>query len=228
MQITKDILSGKTQLHLANYDDKFLMHAEVLKPFCMLKYAAEKQGFDLRIASSFRLYERQLTIWNEKASGKREVLDSLGQPLDSNKLSKIQKVFAILRWSALPGCSRHHWGTDIDVWDAAAVPESYQPRLMPAEYNSGGPFYELSKWLRNESINFDFSVPYSVDNGGVAIEPWHISYTPLAKRFENALNISYINTIINTDKLIFSDIVSTNLDEIFIRFIKNKKMKSLI
>jgi hypothetical protein len=82
--------------------------------------------------------------------------------------------------------------------------------------------------LRNESINFDFSVPYSVDNGGVAIEPWHISYTPLAKRFENALNISYINTIINTDKLIFSDIVSTNLDEIFIRFIKNKKMKSLI
>ena len=30
-------------------------------------------------------------------------------------------IETILLWSALPGGSRHHWGTDVDVFDAAAV-----------------------------------------------------------------------------------------------------------
>ena len=33
---------------------------------------------------------------------------------------------AILLWSALPGASRHHWGTDFDVFDRAAVPPDYR------------------------------------------------------------------------------------------------------
>ena len=32
------------------------------------------------------------------------------------------RIDAILCWSALPGGSRHHWGTDCDVIDAAALP----------------------------------------------------------------------------------------------------------
>ena len=223
MQITKNILSGKTQLHLASLGNGCLIHTEVIKPFSLVKTAAEKQGFDLRIVSGFRSYERQLLIWNEKASGKREVLNSLGKPLDLNGLSKAQKVFAILRWSALPGCSRHHWGTDIDIWDAAAVSEEYQPQLITAEYDLGGPFYELSRWLRSDSVNFNFNTPYSIDNGGVAIEPWHLSYTPVAEKFENALSISYVDKIIDSDKLLLSDVVASNLEEIFLKFILNKK-----
>ncbi|MCZ8486094.1 D-alanyl-D-alanine carboxypeptidase family protein [Vibrio lentus] len=30
--------------------------------------------------------------------------------------SEQQKLSAILRWSALPGASRHHWGCDFDVF----------------------------------------------------------------------------------------------------------------
>ena len=228
MQKITEILSGRTQLHLASLDDKCLIHKEIIKPFNLLKAAAEKQGFDLRIVSGFRSYERQLLIWNEKASGKREVLDYHGQPLDFHSLSEAQKVFAILRWSALPGCSRHHWGTDIDVWDAAAVPDKYQPQLITAEYDEGGPFCELSKWLRINSINFNFNTPYSIDNGGVAIEPWHLSYTPIAEKLENELNISYVEKIIDSNKLLFSSIVASNLEEIFIKFILNKKIKNQI
>ena len=228
MQKITDIVSGKTQLHLASLDNKCLIHTEIMEPFNLLKAAAGKQGFDLRIASGFRSYERQLLIWNEKALGKREVLDYHGQSMDFHSLSEAQKVFAILRWSALPGCSRHHWGTDIDVWDASAVPEKYQPQLITAEYDVGGPFYELSKWLKINSINFNFNTPYSVDNGGVAIEPWHLSYTPIAEKLENELNISYVEKIIDSNKLLFSSIVSSNLEEIFIKFILNKKIKNQI
>jgi len=228
MQKITEIMSGRTQLHLASLDDKCLIHKEIIKPFNLLKAAAEKQGFDLRIVSGFRSYERQLLIWNEKASGKREVLDYHGQPLDFHSLSEAQKVFAILRWSALPGCSRHHWGTDIDVWDAAAVPDKYQPQLITAEYDEGGPFCELSKWLRINSINFNFNTPYSIDNGGVAIEPWHLSYTPIAGKLENKLNISYMEKIIDSNKLLLSSIVASNLEEIFLKFILNKKIKNQI
>ncbi len=36
--------------------------------------------------------------------------------------AEAERVAAILVWSALPGASRHHWGTDCDVIDAAALP----------------------------------------------------------------------------------------------------------
>lgn len=54
----------------------------------------------------------------QSARGERALLDDHGNPLLVNDLSPTEIMFAILRWSALPGCSRHHWGTDIDVYDA--------------------------------------------------------------------------------------------------------------
>ena len=227
MQVIKDIMSGKTQAHLVSLDNTCLMHAEALKPFFMLQDAAAKKGFDLKIASGFRSYERQLLIWNEKVSGKREILDSFSQPLDQTSLSEIQKVFAILRWSALPGCSRHHWGTDIDVWDAAAVPKDYRPELIFTEYDLGGPFYELSKWLKSISSDFYFSIPYSIDTGGVAREPWHLSYSPVEKKFEDALDINYVRSILDPNRLFLGNAVMDHLDEIFCRFVLNQKSEKI-
>ena len=76
MQITTNILSGKTQTHL---NDSCLLHTDVFGPFSVLQSAAENEGFDLQVASGFRSYERQLLIWNEKATGKRPLLDNFGQ-----------------------------------------------------------------------------------------------------------------------------------------------------
>ena len=41
-----------------------------------------------------------------------------------------------MRWSAIPGSSRHHWGTDLDVYDAAAVTPDYQVQLTPQEWKA--------------------------------------------------------------------------------------------
>ena len=97
------------------------VHRAIVAPLTALQADAAQAGFDLRLVSGYRSFDRQLAIWNAKAMGKRAVLDSAGRVLDISALSEVELVNAIMRWSALPGASRHHWGSDIDVYDAAAV-----------------------------------------------------------------------------------------------------------
>ena len=101
------------------------LQPEVIVELLRLRSGAETAGFDLRVASSYRSFERQLLIWNNKASGLRPVLDDRGLSLDITRLSERDLAYAILRWSALPGASRHHWGTDLDVYDASRMPPDW-------------------------------------------------------------------------------------------------------
>ena len=83
------------------------VHRDVVSPFEELRRAAAAERFDLRIASAFRSFDQQRTIWNEKATGRRAVLDGDAVRIDITRLSEAELVWAILRWSALPGASRH-------------------------------------------------------------------------------------------------------------------------
>ena len=78
-------------------------------------------GFDLAPVSSFRDFERQRAIWNAKFRGERPALDRRGRAVNMNKLDDGARVETILCWSALPGASRHHWGSDVDVADGHAI-----------------------------------------------------------------------------------------------------------
>lgn len=213
------MISGKTEEHLCQLSTNYLLHKSVIAPFQALQEAAAMQGYDLQVASAFRSFERQLVIWNAKARGDRPVLDEQGQPFNIKNLSEKDKVFAIMRWSALPGCSRHHWGTDMDIWDSAAVPLDYVLQLSPDEYQRGGPFHSLSCWLEEHAEAFGFSRPYAIDRGGVAPEPWHLSYAPVAQVFEAKLDTQYICKILDNSDLILRDTIRSHLDEIISRFI---------
>ncbi len=46
-------------------------------------------------------------------------------------LSDLEKCKAMLRWSAVPGASRHHWGTEIDIFDPDLLPENTPLLLEP-------------------------------------------------------------------------------------------------
>ncbi len=128
-------LTGHTEDHLCAPSDAVSLgsrtHRDVVEPFRSLQNDARREGFDLQILSGFRSFAHQLSIWNRKASGQLAVLDSDAAPLDIRTLTERDLVFAILRWSALPGASRHHWGTDLDVFDAAAKPDGYEIELIP-------------------------------------------------------------------------------------------------
>lgn len=197
-----------------------LLHASVVEPFCALVESAARVAIDLKMASGFRGFERQLSIWNRKASGQLSVLGNDGLPIDISQLTEIDRVFAILRWSALPGASRHHWGTDLDVFDARGLPKDYQLQLTVDE--SRTKFGRLHAWLDGQiacNKAQGFFRPYQIDRGGIAPEPWHLSYAPLAADFQQAFSIEQLARILDETDISLKASILANLDEIQARFI---------
>jgi LAS superfamily LD-carboxypeptidase LdcB len=214
-------LSGRTEWHLVEFDDRQL-HRDLVAPLRQLMADASQAGFDLALASAFRSFERQCLIWNDKAAGKRPVLADDGSTLDVAQLSPDELVFAILRWSALPGASRHHWGTDVDVYDRYATRDGYQVRLTLDETVGSGVFADLHTWLDEHLAHKDvgFFRPYRRRLGGVAPEPWHLSYAPLAKDFQRVLEPKALRDLLATSDIALKVQVLRHFDEIFERFIR--------
>jgi LAS superfamily LD-carboxypeptidase LdcB len=146
-----------------------------------MREAAAHDGFDLVAVSSFRDFARQRAIWNAKFRGERRAVDRRGRPVEMGALDAGARVEAILLWSALPGASRHHWGSDLDVADGNVIAAGYAPKLELAEYRSGGPFAALSAWLGGNMRRFGFFRPYARRGRGVQPEPWHLSYAPVSR-----------------------------------------------
>jgi LAS superfamily LD-carboxypeptidase LdcB len=194
---TRDQLTGRARNHLSELTDPpCALHNEVVAPFLAMRAAAAADGIDLVAFSSFRDFDRQLAIWNGKFRGERPMQDRAGNPLDALMLRPEERVAAILWWSALPGASRHHWGTDFDVLDARALPAGYKMQVVPAEYTAGGPFHRLTTWLDSHMHAFGFFRPYTTDRGGVAPEPWHLSYAPVARRAQEAFTVEDLRAVI--------------------------------
>ena len=217
-------LTGSTERHLRrlNPAQPIMIHAQVVEPFVALQAQAAKQGFDLQICSGFRSFERQLHIWNGKLSGLRPVVDKAGNPIVLEALSPWDQIQAVLRWSALPGASRHHWGTDFDVYDAAAMVDGYQIRLVPEECQGTGIFAPMHDWLNGALVNTqkDFYRPYGTDKGGVAPERWHLSYAPIADIYAREHSADVIAERLAGSELLLLDVVLENLDEIVRRFVQ--------
>mgnify|MGYP003382165961 CR=1 FL=1 len=176
-------LTGRQETHLVDLAAGQRLQAAAASAFLALQADARSAGFELVIASSFRSFGRQLAIWNGKASGSRNVYDDAGCEVAMAALPPVDQLRAILRYSAIPGTSRHHWGTDLDVYDAAAVSADYKLQLAPQEVAVGGVFDPLHCWLdqRMEAgESHGFYRPYAQDRGGIAPERWHLSYAPLA------------------------------------------------
>lgn len=214
-------LTGQVGSHLTQLSEHVYLHKQVVPAFNGLQSAAKKAGFNLQIASGFRSFERQLFIWNNKFSGKTTLLDKNENSLLTEQLSDIEKLWAILHWSALPGASRHHWGTDLDVYDPNLLPEGQDLRLNVSEYQNTGYFFELNQWL-SENINaFDFYRPYQKYNGGVAIEPWHLSYRPIAQQAIEQLTLPLITQTIAKNNVCGKSLICEQLPIIYKQFICN-------
>ncbi len=222
------ILFGQDESHLCAGEVAerlgAFVHRDVVDPFDRLRTDAATMGFDLRIFSGFRGFQRQLSIWNRKARGELAVLDSNARPLVRDTLTDQQWVYAILRWSALPGASRHHWGTDLDVIDEAARPNGYEVDLLPEEVNSGGMFGPLHDWLDERMAvgeSHGFFRPYDRDRGGVAPERWHLSHAPTAAPLERQLSCATLRSVLEAADMALKHVVLEHLDDIYERFVVN-------
>ena len=213
-------LTGQAQTHIAAVaDPACLLHAHVVAPFLNLRRAAWAEGIDLAPVSSFRDFARQLGIWNGKFSGERPMQDASGAPLDAATLTPRERIDAILLWSALPGASRHHWGTDLDLVDRKAGGAGYQIKLTPGEFAPGGPFEKLDRWLTVHAPRFGFFRPFQGVRSGVQPEPWHFSFAPIAEKARQRLTPQVLRTAIAGAPLLGKDVVLEHLEELHSRYV---------
>lgn len=226
----------KSTIHLTSpllfgCDDQYIdyerleapVHRLIIDDCLALKAAAKGAGFNFAIASGYRGYQRQRKIWNDKLEGLRPVFDDQGRELDLSLLSDWQKVQAVLRWSALPGSSRHHWGCDIDIYDKAAMPENYHLQLSAAEVESGGMFGPFHDWLEAYLSSMSeptFFKPYAIDSGGIAPERWHLSHCQLALFYQRAVKFDDLKKFYQSADIILKETVLEFFDEIYQRFIE--------
>jgi LAS superfamily LD-carboxypeptidase LdcB len=196
-------LTGRARTHVVQMNEpRFAAHPHVVDAFLAMRREALLVGIDLSPYSSFRDFDAQLSIWNDKFSGKRPLYDADGKALDFATLSEREIVRHILHWSALPGASRHHWGTEIDVVDAAAMRDGYRAQLLPEEFREGGVFFSMHQWLDANIARFGFFRPYARYLGGVFPEPWHLSYAPISTQL-----IELISPQLLADTITSSDIL---------------------
>jgi LAS superfamily LD-carboxypeptidase LdcB len=212
-------LTGRARTHVIELErPACTLHYEVVASFLAMRDAAAVDGIDLQARSSFRDFDSQVAIWNRKWRGERPLLDRDGRRIERSRISDAECVDAILCWSALPGGSRHHWGSDIDVIDANTVPSGYEVQLVPQEYAADGIFARLTNWLDANMRRFGFFRPYRVDRGGVSPEPWHLSYAPVSVPALEALSLSMLRQVVESSAIEGKPHVLARLPEIYTRF----------
>jgi len=175
----------------------FWLEANTAIAFNAMAEKAKDAGIALAICSAHRPFERQLAIWNAKASGKRAVLDANEQAVSIKGLSDDAIVDLILLWSALPGASRHHWGTDLDVFDANQIDV---------------PCAKLHAWLVENAHDFGFYFPFQQGQSAVSPEPWHISYFPVAQLLLPQFDRAELAILLENSDMLLKDAVLARLD----------------
>ena len=167
------------------------MQEEVYMAFEQMRKAAAKADIDIKAVSAYRSYHRQREIWNAKYI-----------KLISQGLSAIDAIQKITTYSTLPGTSRHHWGTDIDIIDNAN-PQSGDV-LLAEKFYGDGPSSALRSWMSQNAADYGFLEVYT-DNPnrkGFAHEPWHYSYHSLSKAYLEILTNYAISEIAKDEQLL--------------------------
>jgi LAS superfamily LD-carboxypeptidase LdcB len=218
-------LTGQVRSHIVELTEPpCLLHGAVRGAFLAMRRAAAADGLDLAAQSSFRDFGRQLAIWNGKFSGSRPMNDAAGRRVDAAALEPAVRIDLILMWSALPGASRHHWGSDIDLIDRNVIAAGYQVQLTPPEFGSDGPFADLTRWLEANAARFGFFRPYQGVRSGVQAEPWHWSFAPVSEPARRNLTAPLLRSAIENAPLLGKDLVLARLDEFHERYVERIDM----
>ena len=217
-------LTGRATTHVGEFEtargDRFVAHPEAAAAFLHMSAAAAAEGFELTPVSVHRTFAGQCAIWNPKWRGERTLYDRKGGILVAADIEPARRVETILWWSAMPGASRHHWGTEFDVIDRAALPPGYTLRLMPDEFEPGGVFEALGRWLDAHLADFGFFRPYDRDRGGPQPEPWHLSYAPISVAALRDLGVAVVRDAVMAGDVEGRDEILRQLETLYPRFVE--------
>ncbi len=188
--VTSLMCMGVDSSHIFLYEDNIKCQSESFKALKALREDALKRGFSLDIASSYRDFFAQDFIFSEKFLQKRAVLDKDEKEIDISTFSTYDKVKAICLFSAIPAFSRHHFGSDFDVYSKTMLPKGQRLMLTAYEYAKGAYFEDLNAYLEDNLAKFDFYRPFD-GRTNIGFEPWHISYKPLAYKMQQHFDLDF-------------------------------------
>jgi zinc D-Ala-D-Ala carboxypeptidase len=180
--------------------DGMHLRRETMEAFQRMREAAAKDGVRLVVISATRGFARQKGIWEGKWSGSRKVN---GRSLNTAIPDPAARALEILRYSSMPGTSRHHWGTDFDI-----------NSLSPAYYRSGEG-KRIYDWMLKHASDYGFCQSYTPKGSdrphGYEEEAWHWSYRPLSSRFldlyRQQVRPEHITGFDGADALPFSEVL---------------------
>ena len=149
--------------------DGYRLRPAVAEAFDKMATAAQQDGIGIQVVSSYRDYAHPNRIWERKFKS-----------YTANGMSDLEAIKKIIAYSTIPGTSRHHWATDLDIIQSGTGVTSNV--LDPDKFHGIGPFCELKAWLDEHAESFGFYEVYTNDYGrkGFNYEPWHFSYAPLS------------------------------------------------
>jgi zinc D-Ala-D-Ala carboxypeptidase len=151
------------------------LRKEAYAAFEKMHAAAAADGVKLVILSATRTFGDQKSIWENKWNGQTFVG---GRNLSTAKPDPVERAKTILRYSSMPGSSRHHWGTDMDL---NSLENAYFDTPL------GKKIYD---WLHAHAADYGYCQPYTLIGperpNGYQEERWHWSYMPISARFLKA------------------------------------------
>jgi LAS superfamily LD-carboxypeptidase LdcB len=156
---------GFVALHGIDQHDpsrKLWLRKEAATALVQMQMAFNKDYPDIpfTLVSTTRSFNHQRAIWERKWNRYKKIK------------SEQRRLYKILGFSALPGVSRHHWGTEFDL----------SPLIN--DYYKSGKGKVLYDWLSTNAVSYGFCQPYTAGrNSGHKEERWHWSYKPLATIF---------------------------------------------
>ena len=205
-EINTEILIGMDNSRIVS--DTILLEKETYSAFIKMKDAAEKDGIIIKLVSGFRDFYRQQMIWNNKYK----------KFTNEFSLDGPTAIKEIIRFSTIPGTSRHHWGTEIDIIDKNF--ENEKDLLISNKYEEGGIFNSLKKWMDKNSKRFGFYIVYDDDSNrpGFEYEPWHYTYKPVSDLYQREflkLNLKSIISKTNVEgkEFINDEFIKKYIDE---------------
>jgi len=160
---------------------------EALKAYKQMYADALKDGINLQIRSATRNFDYQKGIWERKWTGETKL--SSGEDASIAFSDSKTRAREILNYSSMPGTSRHHWGTDIDL------------NNFNNEWFEEGEGEELFNWLESNAANYGYCRPYTRKNNvrphGYNEEKWHWSYMPLSENLTSLAEQHLNNNMIS-------------------------------
>lgn len=199
-KISTKQLIGKGNPELFGEDCK--LREEAYNAFKKMQTKALKSNIKIGVVSSYRSFTHQKRIWERKFKNNK-----------TNGLSIIENIKKIIEYSTIPGTSRHHWGTDIDIYQTNVK----QPRslLLEKNFHNNGAFCKLKEWMDIYAKDYGFYLVYTdlPNRKGFKYEPWHYTYKPLSSKYLEAFKKLDIVKILKTNQLLGSQ----NFNQDFIK-----------